>query len=284
MDGNPGTAIMTLTWDSIRARFTPALRLLGLEQPLSLSLWLWPVLWSSAVATAGSPSAASTLRLLAAVLLARVAAGIVVSGQVRGMPGLTAGQGRLFALAAALAALALATFDLAALLIGLAAAALALAWLPLRRRSHLGELLLAPAAAAPSLIAFLAQTGHLGRLAWLLFVLHALWAVLQASTWAVARRDADLKNGFGSTAILFDGALSAAFWALSVLLWLGMLLVGREFTVSGPYYAGLAVGLLALIAHGWLAARPQRLAKALGALSAAGAALTAALLGLGGAV
>ncbi len=271
---------MTLISDSLRTRFTPLLRPLRLEQPLSLSLWLWPVLWSSWIAAAAHPAPAVLLRLLIAVVLARAAAILVVEGP-RAAVSLSTEQARLFALAVGLAALSLTAFSLDTVLLAVGGAALGALYLPLRRRSHLGELLLAPAAAVPSLIAFAAYTGHLGRLAWLMFVLHALWVALQATAAAAVRRETDLKSGFGSTAILFDRALPGALWTLSGMLLTGVLLLGREFTLSATYYSALAGAAVCLLGQGWLARGSADGVAGGMVLNAAGALIWAAVLALG---
>ena len=101
-------------------------------------------------------------------------------------------------------------------------------------------------------MAFAAQTESLPKLAWLLYVVAVIWAVIYDTMYSMADREDDLKIGLKSTAILFgeyDRAIIGLFQALMILtLWLA----GSELEFTELYFYALGLASLLMIYEQYL--------------------------------
>jgi 4-hydroxybenzoate polyprenyltransferase len=102
-------------------------------------------------------------------------------------------------------------------------------------------------------MAFAAQTGATPQLAWLLFGVALIWAVIYDTFYAMVDRADDLKVGMKSTAILFGDVDLFVIAGLQALMLLALILVGLLANLGFWYYASvfIAGGLMAY--HLWLA-------------------------------
>ena len=196
-------------------------RLMRLDRPIGIWLLLWPTLWALWISGNGRPDPSVFLVFVAGVVIMR-SAGCVINdfadrkidsqvGRTRDRPLATGTVAPVEALVLFLA-------------LGLIAIALVMTLNPLTQK-------LAPVAAvltvfypfskrfisAPQVIlgaafgwsipmVFAAQTGEIPRIAWLMWVIVVVWAVIYDTMYAMADREDDLKVGIKSTAILFGKA------------------------------------------------------------------------------
>jgi 4-hydroxybenzoate polyprenyltransferase len=100
-------------------------------------------------------------------------------------------------------------------------------------------------------MAFAAETETVPRLAWLLWLVVVVWAVIYDTMYAMADRADDLRIGVRSTAILFGTADLFIIALLQVVLVIGLLLAGREAGLGIWYQAGVGVGALLLASQLW---------------------------------
>lgn len=95
-------------------------------------------------------------------------------------------------------------------------------------------------------MAYAAQNEALPKEAWLLYVITVIWAVIYDTMYAMVDREDDLKIGVKSTAILFGEADRLILFVLQVMMFVGLLLLGRELALGPAYYGSM--GLAALLA------------------------------------
>lgn len=113
----------------------------------------------------------------------------------------------------------------------------------MKRYTYLPQVVLGMAFGWAIPMAFAAQTGEVPKVAWLLFVINVVWAVSYDTMYAMADREDDLKVGVKSTAILFGDADRLIIGLLQGLVFLGLLLLGRQLVLGLPYYLGLLAAL-----------------------------------------
>ncbi|MBI3561008.1 MAG: 4-hydroxybenzoate octaprenyltransferase [Gammaproteobacteria bacterium] len=254
----------------IRSLLTPALKerlrqyyyLTRLHRPIGIFLLLWPTLWALWIASAGKPSWGVLAIFIAGVVLMRSAGCVINDYADRNIDPHVArtrerpmGTGKVAPREALIlfVVLCLCAFGLVLLTnrltVYLSVGALSLAVLyPFAKRyTHLPQVVLGMAFALAVPMAYAAQTGALNKLAWLIYVVTVVWAVIYDTMYAMADREDDLKIGVKSTAILFGEADRVILLVLQVLLFLGLFLVGRQAELGWPYDTAVGVaGLFAL--------------------------------------
>jgi 4-hydroxybenzoate polyprenyltransferase len=234
--------------------------LMRLDRPIGIWLLLWPTLWALWIAGEGRPDPQVFLVFVAGVVLMR-SAGCVMNDfadrhidphveRTRNRPlarGAVAPVEALV-LAAALGAVAFGlvlTLNRLTVLLALAGAVLTITYPFLKRVTHLPQIWLGASFGWSVPMAFAAQSGAVGQLAWQMFLAVIIWAVIYDTMYAMVDRDDDLKLGVRSTAILFGDADRAIIAGMQCLLLLGLWLVGRQAGLGGWYLAalGMAGGL-----------------------------------------
>lgn len=231
---------LTLAPMSITDKLVAWLQLTRFDKPVGTELLLYPTLWALFLAAAGQGVLPSWRLLLifglGAVLMRAAGCAIndfadrKVDGQVKRTKGRPLADGRLSAMTA------VATF------VGLSlAAACLLFWLPvavfyhalvavslafvypfMKRYTHLPQVVLAAAFGWAIPMAFVAVTGEVGAMGWLLFAAYMCWTVAYDTQYAMCDRDDDLKIGVKSTAILF-GRYDVAMISLLQIAFLVMM-------------------------------------------------------------
>ncbi|WP_211331890.1 4-hydroxybenzoate octaprenyltransferase [Inmirania thermothiophila] len=240
----------------MRARLDAYVRLVRLDRPIGIWLLLWPTLWALWIAGEGRPEPRLVLIFTLGVVLMRSAGCAINDWADRGFDPhvartrtrpLAAGEIAPGEALAVFALLALLAFGLVLLtnrltiLLSLAAAALAATYPFAKRWTWMPQVHLGAAFGFAVPMAFAAQTGAVPRLAWLLFVVTLLWAVIYDTMYAMADREDDRRIGVRSTALLFGEADRLILAVLQGVFLLGLLLVGRLAGLDGYYHLGLAV-------------------------------------------
>ena len=116
----------------------------------------------------------------------------------------------------------------------------------MKRYTHLPQVVLGMAFAWSIPMVFAAQTGEVPRIAWLLYVITVVWAVIYDTMYAMADREEDLKIGVKSTAILFGDADKVILAILQVMMFIGLLLLGQKLGLYLVYF--IFIGFAAIFA------------------------------------
>jgi len=245
-----------------RDRLAAYATLVRLQRPIGTFLLMWPALWALWLAGQGRPPFGVVLIFIAGVVLMRSAGCAINDFADRGFDGRVARTcGRPLATGlvspgealGVFVVLSLAAFSLALLLnwqtvaLSVVALALVIIYPFMKRFTHVPQLILGAAFGWAIPMAFMAVTGSLPPLAWMLFGAALLWALIYDTQYAMVDREDDLKIGIKSTAILFG---RADLWVIAFLqvVMLGLLAHIGLLAGRGAYYlAGLAAaGAMAL--------------------------------------
>ncbi|MDZ7661734.1 4-hydroxybenzoate octaprenyltransferase [Thiohalophilus sp.] len=244
--------------EMIRERLYQYYLLTRLHRPIGLFLLLWPTLWALWIAAEGFPRPGVFVVFVLGVILMR-SAGCVINdyadrhfdphvARTRERP---IASGRvtprealgLFATLCLLAFLLVLTMNRLTVYLAFVGVGLAAIYPFMKRYTHLPQVVLGMAFGWAIPMAFAAQAGDVPKVAWLLFVINVVWSVAYDSMYAMADRDEDLKIGVKSAAILFGDADRFIIGLLQGLMFLGLVLLGRELALGAPYYMGLLVAL-----------------------------------------
>ena len=128
------------------------------------------------------------------------------------------------------------------------AAGLAVIYPFMKRFTHVPQLFLGAAFGWAVPMAFIATTGTVPPLAWLLFSATIVWALVYDTQYAMVDREDDLRIGIKSTAILFGRYDRIIVGLLQVLLLVMLAAVGYLAGRGGWYTVGILVAA-ALAAH-----------------------------------
>ncbi len=243
----------------IGATFAEYARLMRLDRPIGAYLLLWPTLWALWIAASGRPDPRIFTIFVAGVWLMR-SAGCVINDyadrgfdphveRTRDRP-LAAGRVSTLEALVLFAILSLTALTLAlrlnrlALLLAVAGAFLAVTYPVITRFLSVPQLYLGLSFGWGIPMAFAAETGHVPRLAWLLFLANLLWVTVYDTIYAMVDREDDLKIGVRSTAILFGDSDRHIIAVLQAMALLALALVGRGAGLGGWYWAGLGAAAL----------------------------------------
>jgi len=102
-------------------------------------------------------------------------------------------------------------------------------------------------------MAFAAQTGETPELAWLVFGIALVWAVIYDTFYAMVDREDDRKIGVKSTAVLFGEVDLFVIAGLQLVMLLGLVFVGFRAELGFWYYLSVAVAAAMMAWHLWLA-------------------------------
>ncbi|HHQ13691.1 MAG TPA: 4-hydroxybenzoate octaprenyltransferase [Chromatiales bacterium] len=237
-------------------------RLMRLDRPIGIWLLLWPTLWALWLAGEGHPDPKVFTVFVLGVIVMRSAGCVINDFADRKLdPLVERTRNRPLATGAVAPVEALVLF--AAL--GLIAIALVLTLNPLTRWLAIGggaltivypftkrffvapQLVLGAAFGWSIPMVFAAQTGSVPRLAWLMWLVVVVWAVMYDTLYAMADREHDLRIGVKSTAILFGDADLFMVSLLQVMLLLGLILVGQVTGRGSWYLAGVAIAAVLLL-------------------------------------
>lgn len=251
----------------VRERLLAYVHLVRLHRPIGIFLLMWPALWALWLAGDGKPPWPVVLVFVLGVVLMRSAGCAINDFADRDLDGRVARtQQRPLAVGLVSAAealgvfalLSLAAFALVLLLnwqtvaLSLVALGLTLVYPFMKRVTHLPQLFLGAAFGWAIPMAFMAVTGSIPSIAWVLFSVAIIWALIYDTQYAMVDRADDLKIGIKSTAILFGDWDRLAIGLLQLLM-LGILLwLGVEAGLGPWYRAGLGVAAALAIYQQWL--------------------------------
>ena len=122
----------------------------------------------------------------------------------------------------------------------------------MKRVLSVPQLVLGAAFAMAIPMAFAAQTGSIDPIAWFLFAVTVLWAVIYDTMYAMCDRPDDLEAGVRSTAILFGEADRFVIGLMQVMLMLALFVLGDRIEATGWYYAALVAVAAFMVYHQYL--------------------------------
>lgn len=243
-----------------RKRWGDYARLMRLDKPIGIYLLLWPTLWALWIAAKGVPDLRVLCVFIAGVVLMR-SAGCVINdfadrkidpkvSRTRERP-LASGKVSSREALALFGLLCLLAFALVLLMNGLTillsfiAVALAAVYPFMKRYTYYPQVVLGLAFGWSIPMGFAAQTGSVPPVAWVLLAINLLWTVAYDTMYAMVDRKDDLRARIKSTAILFGDADRMIIGVLQGLALLGLLLVGKQLSLSLYYFGGVlaAAGL-----------------------------------------
>ena len=242
-------------------------RLMRLDRPIGFYLLMWPTLWALWVAGDGRPDEGIFAIFMAGVVVTRCAGCIINDIADRGFdPYVTRTRerplatGRVSVVEAALlfVGLGLIAIGLVTLLnplsrvVAAAAAVLMIVYPFVKRVLSVPQLVLGTAFAMAIPLAFAAQTGEIPEIAWLMFAVTVIWAIIYDTMYAMVDRPDDLQVGIKSTAILFGEADRFMIGALQGLMLLGLVLMGSRLSMGLWYFLGVALAAGFMAWHQYL--------------------------------
>lgn len=257
-------------------RITPGLllqlqnyvRLMRLDKPIGVWLLLWPTLWALWLAGEGHPDAGVFIVFILGVVVMRSAGCVlndfadrnidpyvertrtrpIASGAVAPAEALT-----LFVALSLVAVGLAAMLNRPAQLLAVIAAGLTIVYPFIKRFISIPQFVLGAAFGWAVPMTFAAQTGSASQLAWLVFGVALIWAVIYDTFYAMVDREDDLRVGVKSTAILFGDADLFVIGGLQLLMLLALILVGNMAELGVWYYGSVGVAALLMVYHQWLA-------------------------------
>lgn len=252
-----------LNTDNLRAYYL----LMRMDKPIGILLLLWPTYWALWVASDGSPDGLVFTVFTLGVIMMR-SAGCVINDYADRKVDPHVARTKLRPIAAGkvtptealqlFAILVLVSFLLVLLMnpftVYLSFGGLFLAALYpfMKRHTHLPQVFLGMAFAWAVPMVFAAQTNEVPAIAWLIFVITVIWAVVYDTMYAMVDREDDIKIGVKSTAVLFAELDKLIIGILQVLLLLGFYLLGNKLALGGYYFGSLGLVSLLMVYHQWL--------------------------------
>jgi 4-hydroxybenzoate polyprenyltransferase len=238
----------------IKERLRQYYYLTRLDRPIGIFLLLWPTLWALWIASEGKPNLLVLFVFMLGVVLMRSAGCVINDYADRNIdPHVQRTRQRPIAMGHVkprealfvFVALCLIAFALVLLMnrftvyLSIGGIILAAIYPFMKRYTHLPQIVLGMAFAWSIPMAFAAQTGEVAKIAWLIYVITVVWAVIYDTMYAMADREEDLKIGVKSTAILFGDADKTILLVLQVLMFIGLLLLGQKLGLNSIYFGFL---------------------------------------------
>jgi 4-hydroxybenzoate polyprenyltransferase len=242
-------------------------RLMRLDKPVGIWLLLWPELWALWIAGAGRPNPRILIIFLIGTVVMRSAGCVINDFADRNVdPYVKRTKYRplaarrvspiealvlFFALAAVALYLAL-QLDFETLKLAFIGAALTVSYPFLKRFFPLPQFYLGLAFGWAVPMAYMAASGTLPRVAWVLFVTAVLWACIYDTLYAMVDRDDDLKIGVKSSAILFADMDKLIVAIMQLMMLFALLLVGRAMNFGRWYLIGVIGAAVFFLYQQWL--------------------------------
>nr|WP_236631611.1 4-hydroxybenzoate octaprenyltransferase [Endozoicomonas numazuensis] len=235
-------------------RLKDFLQLARLDRPIGIYLLLWPAMWALWVAAEGIPSLANLVIFAVGVVLMRSAGCVIndfadrkVDGHVKRTRNRPLVTGRIqekealmyFAGMVFLAFVLVLFTNTLTIQLSFAGLLLAAAYPFAKRHTHLPQVVLGAAFGWSIPMAFAAESGALGNIAWLMFLANLFWTVAYDTQYAMVDRDDDLKVGIKSTAILFGEMDNLIVGCLQVLTLVTLAMLGRQLELGALYNLSL---------------------------------------------
>jgi 4-hydroxybenzoate polyprenyltransferase len=254
LDLSPPPSNARLAWRRYQNRIRDLVEVARLHRPIGIWLLLWPVLWAVWIAGAAHPSP----KVLVIFVLGTVAmrsAGCVINDladrdfdpyvkRTRDRP---IASRRLapweaiawFLVLIACALLLVLQLDEKTIRMSVIGAALAVTYPFFKRFFPLPQFYLGVAFSWGVPMAFMAETGVIPRVAWIIFFAGIIWAAIYDTMYAMVDREDDLKIGVKSSAIVFGDMDKLIIGLLQALMLFALYLVGTNMEFGYWYNLGL---------------------------------------------
>ena len=242
-------------------------RLMRLDKPVGIWLLLWPELWALWIAGGGRPEPRILIIFLLGTVVMR-SAGCVINDfadrnvdpyvkrtRDRPLAARRVGPREALVLFFVLAAIALylaLQLDFPTLKLAFVAAALTVSYPFLKRFFPLPQFYLGLAFGWAVPMAYMAASGTLPRVAWVLFVTAVLWACIYDTLYAMVDRDDDVKIGVKSSAILFADMDKLIVAIMQLMMLFSLILVGRAMKFGHWYLTGVIAAAVFFVYQQWL--------------------------------
>jgi 4-hydroxybenzoate polyprenyltransferase len=256
-----------------RRRLQEWMLLTRFDRPIGWLLLLWPILWALWIAARGLPSLKLLVVFGGGTILTR-SAGCIINDffdrdfdpqvqrtRTRPLAARRISPYEALGLFAALMLVALLLalqLDFAAVELALVAAALMVSYPLCKRFFPAPQVYLGMAFGWGVPMAFVATTGTVPRVGWLIFVIAVVWATIYDTFYAMVDRDDDRRIGLRSTALLFGEMDLYAIAFLQCVMLAGLWFVGEQAALGLPYRLGLAVAAALFARQLWRARRRER--------------------------
>ena len=256
-----------INWLYVRQRLYQYALLARLNKPIGIFLLLWPTLWALWIAAEGVPHLGVLTVFVLGVILMR-SAGCVINdyadreidprvNRTKERPiaagRVTPDEAMLLFMALCFSAFLLVlTMNTFTILLSLGGVMLAAIYPFMKRYTHMPQIVLGMAFGWAVPMAFAAQTNSVPKIAWLLYVVTVLWAVIYDTMYAMADRMDDLKIGVKSTAILFGDADKVIIGILQAMMLFALYLIGQQAQFSSAYNIAILIAALLMFYQQYL--------------------------------
>ena len=259
---NPG-----IDWQYVRQRAYQYAVLARLHKPIGIFLLLWPTLWALWIAAEGVPHLGVLTVFVLGVILMRSAGCVIndyadreIDPRVNRTKDRPIAAGRVSADEAMLLFMALCfsafllvlTMNTFTILLSLGGVMLAGIYPFMKRYTHMPQIVLGMAFGWAVPMAFAAQTNSVPKIAWLIYVVTVLWAVIYDTMYAMADRMDDLKIGVKSTAILFGDADKVIIGILQAMMLFALYLIGQQAQLGDTYNIAVLIAAGLMVYHQYL--------------------------------
>lgn len=249
-----------IDWSYVKQRIYQYSLLARLNKPIGIFLLLWPTLWALWIAAEGVPDLGVLTVFVLGVVLMRSAGCVIndyadreIDPRINRTKNRPIAAGRvspdeamlLFMALCFSAFLLVLTMNTFTILLSLGGVLLAGIYPFMKRYTHMPQIVLGMAFGWSVPMAFAAQTNNVPKIAWLIYVVTVLWAVIYDTMYAMADRMDDLKIGVKSTAILFGDADRVIIGILQAMMLFSLYLIGEQAQLADGY--NIAVLLAAVL-------------------------------------
>lgn len=256
-----------INWNYVRERIYQYALLARLHKPIGIFLLLWPTLWALWIAAEGLPHLGVLSVFVLGVILMRSAGCVIndyadreVDPRVNRTKDRPIAAGRVSADEAMLLFMALCfsafllvlTMNTFTILLSLGGVFLAAIYPFMKRYTHMPQIVLGMAFGWAVPMAFAAQTNSVPKIAWLIYVVTVLWAVIYDTMYAMADRADDLKIGVKSTAILFGDADRVIIGILQAMMLFALYLIGEQAQFGLEFNIAIAISAILMVYHQYL--------------------------------
>ena len=256
-----------IDWLHVRQRLYQYSVLARLNKPIGIFLLLWPTLWALWIAAEGTPDLGVLTVFVLGVVLMRSAGCVIndyadreIDPRVNRTKDRPIASGRVSADEAMLlfmglcftAFLLVLTMNTFTILLSLGGVMLAGIYPFMKRYTHMPQIVLGMAFGWAVPMAFAAQTNEVPKIAWLIYVVTVLWAVIYDTMYAMADRMDDLKIGVKSTAILFGDADKVIIGILQAMMLFALYLVGKQAQFGMEYQIAVLLTAILMVYHQYL--------------------------------
>ena len=256
-----------IDWSYVKQRIYQYSLLARLNKPIGIFLLLWPTLWALWIAAEGVPDPGVLTVFVLGVVLMRSAGCVIndyadreIDPRINRTKNRPIAAGRvspdeamlLFMALCFSAFLLVLTMNTFTILLSLGGVLLAGIYPFMKRYTHMPQIVLGMAFGWSVPMAFAAQTNSVPKIAWLIYVVTVLWAVIYDTMYAMADRMDDLKIGVKSTAILFGDADRVIIGILQAMMLFSLYLIGEQAQLGDAYNISVLLAAVLMVYQQYL--------------------------------